>query len=71
MARREIFRLFPEYKQGFALMQVFVARYAEIDWDAGRSVVIKQGRCPLIPAAIAKRPKSKQSDLPRIEEDEE
>ena len=68
MARREVLRLFPEYKHSFVLMQVYLARYVELDWDSGRSVVVKQETPPYIPACIAAKATSKRKKLPRLDE---
>jgi len=34
MARHEALRLFPEYRQNLALMEVYLAQYVEVDWDS-------------------------------------
>jgi len=46
MARRDFLRLFPEYKHGFPLMEVYLARYVEFDWQTGRCIVAKRERQP-------------------------
>jgi hypothetical protein len=69
MARREALRLFPEYRHNLVLINVFLARYAEIDWDSGRSIVVKQEKRPHIPACIAARAKAERKKLPRVEEE--
>jgi hypothetical protein len=71
MARREALRLFPEYKHTLVLMEVYLAQYCEIDWDSGRSVVIKQRRRPEIPACIAKKVGMTRLKLPLDEEGRE
>ena len=71
MARHEALRLFPEYKHDLVLTQVFLAQYAEIDWDSGRSVVVKQGKRPEIPACIAAKVGMKRLKLPRLEQEGE
>jgi hypothetical protein len=68
MARREVLRLFPEYKHSLVLMQVFLAQYVEIDWDSGRSIVAKLGQRPKIPACIAAGATAKHKKLPRLNE---
>ena len=68
MARREVLRLFPEFKHSFVQMDVFLARYAEIDWESGRSIVAKQEKRPEIPAYIAKKVGMKRLKLPPIED---
>lgn len=69
MARREVFRLFPEFKHSLVWMQVFLAQYAEIDWDSGRSIVVKQQQRPTIPACVAAGAKLERKKLPHIEEE--
>lgn len=64
MARREALRLFPEYTHSFVLMRVSLARYVELDWDAGRFTVAKRERPPTIPACAAKVVKGKHKKLP-------
>ena len=69
MARREALRLFPEFKHDLVLMDVFFAKYAEVDWDSGRTIVVKQEKSPEIPACIAAKVGMKRLKLPRIEEE--
>ncbi len=69
MARREVLRLFPEYKHNLVLMQVFLAQYVEIDWESGRCIVVKQRRQPAIPACIAAEAQLERKRLPRVEEE--
>jgi len=69
MARQEVLRLFPEYKHNLVLMEVYLAQYAEIDWDCGRSVVAKRERRPDIPPCIAKKVGMKRLSLPPIEDE--
>ena len=69
MARREVLRLFPEYKHSLVLMQVFLAHYVEIDWDLGRSIVAKLGQRPEVPSCVAAEAKRERKKLPRIEEE--
>ena len=68
MARHAVLRLFPEYKHDLVLMQVYLARYVEIDWDTGRSIVVKQRRRPEVPPCVAAEAKPERKKLPRIEE---
>lgn len=67
MARREVLRLFPEYKHHFVLMQVSLARYAELDWDSGRHIVVRQEKRPEFPPCVAAA-KRERKRLPRSEE---
>ncbi len=69
MARHEVLRLFPEHKHGFPLIEVYLAQYAEIDWDSGRTIVVKQRRRPTIPACVAAEAKLERKKLPHIEEE--
>ncbi len=71
MARCEVLRLFPEYRHSVVHVQVYLARYVELDWDSGRSIVIKQRRRPTIPACVAAEDKPKRPKLPRLEEEGE
>ena len=61
-------RLFPEYRQSLVLMQVYLARYVELDWESGRSIVVKQRRRPEVPPCVAAEAKPERKKLPRIEE---
>src|ERR1700751_884467 len=46
-ARREAWRLFPEYRRLSSATRVHLLDYAEVDWDAGRVIVMKrQHRMP-------------------------
>jgi hypothetical protein len=69
MARREVLRLFPEIKHGFPMMEVFLAQYVEIDWETGRSIVVKQRRRPTIPACVAADAKPERKKLPRLDDE--
>jgi hypothetical protein len=69
MARCEVLRLFPEYKHSLILMQIYRARYVEVDSDSGRSIVVKQRRRPQIPACVAAEDKQRRLKLPRLEEE--
>ena len=62
-------RLFPEYSHDNAMVWVSPAHYAEIDWESGRSLVVKQRRQPAIPACVAAEAKSERKKLPRVEEE--
>lgn len=67
MARHEVLRLFPEFKHRLVLMQVSLARYAELDWDSGRSIVVRREKRTELPPcnAAAKRARKR---LPRPDE---
>ncbi len=58
-------------KHDLVSMQVFLAQYAEIDWDSGRTVVAKLTRRPEIPPCIAKKFGVKRPKLPRYEQEGE
>ena len=69
MARHAALRLFPEYRHRVVQVQVYLARYVELDWDSGRSIVVKQRRRPTIPACVAAEDKPKRPKLPRLEDE--
>jgi hypothetical protein len=69
MARREAFRLFPEFQHSLVLMQVYLARYAEIDWESGRCIVAKQTRRPKIPPCVTAEGKPERMRFPRLEDE--
>ena len=69
MARREVLRLFPEFKYNLVLMQVYLARYVELDWDSGRSIVVKQRRRPEVPPCVSAEAKPERKKLSRLEEE--
>jgi hypothetical protein len=71
MARREALRLYPEFKHNLVMMEVYLAQYAEIDWDSGRSVVVKQVERPEIPPCVVKKVGMKRLKLPRLEQEGE
>jgi hypothetical protein len=43
-ARREAWRLFPEYLRLSSATRVHLLDYAEVDWDSGRVIVTKRQR---------------------------
>lgn len=71
MARCEVLRLFPEYRHSVVSVQVYVAQYAEIDWDSGRTIVVKQRRRPEVPPCVAAEAKPERKKLPRLEQEED
>ena len=71
MARREVLRLFPEFKHNLVLMDAYLAQYAEIDWDSGRSIVVRQTKRPEMPPCIVKKFGAKRPKLPRLEQEGE
>jgi len=50
-------------------VQVYLARYAEIDWESGRTIVAKQRRRPEVPPCVAAVTKPERKKLPRLEDD--
>lgn len=69
IARREVLRLFPEFKHSLVHMQVSLVRYVEVDWDEGRCLVIKGKKRREIPAAVAEISKSFIENPPRLKEE--
>lgn len=69
MARREVHRLFPEYSHDDVLTWAFPARYVEVDWDAGRTIVAKRRALPDIPPCVAAAAKRERKKLPRLEDE--
>lgn len=65
MARREAFRLFPEYRYGLALMRVSLVRYVELDWDNSRFTIAQREKRREIPAAVAQISRSMLKKPPR------
>ena len=67
MAKREAFRLFPEYKYGFKQTRVFPVRYVELDWDNSRYTIAQREERPeLLPGFVA--PKRQRKRNPRSTE---
>lgn len=52
-------------------VEVYLARYAEIDWESGRSLVIKRNNRRRIPAAVAEISKSFIENPPRLKGEED
>ena len=65
-ARWEFLRLFPEYRHRAVHVEVYLIRYAEIDWASGRSLVIKRNKRREIPAVVAQISKSFIENPPRL-----
>lgn len=70
-ARWEFLRLFPEYRHSAVHVEVYLARYAEIDWESGRCLVIKRNSRRRIPAAVAEISKSFLKNPPRLKGEED
>jgi hypothetical protein len=69
MARRDVLSLFPEYKHSLVLMKVFPVRDVELDFDSGRSIVVKQRRRPVVPPCIAAVAKPERKKLFRLDDE--
>lgn len=69
-ARGAALRLFPEYKAKPLLMRVSAVRYVELDWDAGRTLVITKRKRREIPAAVAEISRSLMKERPHPDEEE-
>jgi hypothetical protein len=69
MARCEVLRLFPEYRHRVVHVQVYLARYVEIDWESGRSIVVQQRWRPEVPPCVAAEAKSERKKLSRLEDE--
>ena len=69
MARCEVLRLYPEYRHRAVQVQVYLARYVELDWDSGRSIVVKQRGRPEVPPCVAAKAKPERKKLPRLEDE--
>lgn len=65
-ARWEFLRLFPEYRHQAVHVEVYLARYAEIDWESGRCLVIRGRKRREIPAAVAEISNSFLKNPPRL-----
>jgi hypothetical protein len=50
-------------------VQVYLARYVELDWDSGRSIVVKQRGRPEVPPCVAAKAKPERKKLPRLEDE--
>ena len=55
-AKLKAWSLFPEYKRNATNTSVHNVRYAEIDWQTGRSIVVKRQRRPAIPVLLSSEP---------------
>ena len=52
MAKVESWRLFPEYKRNATNISIHNVEYAEIDWETGRTIVLKRKKRPAIPMFV-------------------
>jgi hypothetical protein len=59
-AKLRAWTMFPEYKRTAALISVYPVEYVEIDWQTGRSIVMKQKTCPAIPTGEELNPRNKK-----------
>jgi hypothetical protein len=60
-AIEQVRQLYPEYKRTALLGCVYLIQYAEIDWDNGRSFVIRR-KTRLTIAQLIPRPVAEQSE---------
>jgi hypothetical protein len=67
-ATQAVLRLYPEYKHSLVLMDVYRARWVEVDFDSGRTIVVKRQRFE-VPPCLAAGDKPERKKLPRIEEE--
>lgn len=67
-ARACALKLYPEYKQYATRFSVYPIRYAEIDWQSGRCIVINQRREAQIPAELPKSLSGRAISTEREEE---
>lgn len=64
--------LFPEYKRDSKRTSVHPVKYVEIDWESGRTIIVKQERHPFIPAWKIRDPKPEpKASSKRKKRDEE
>jgi hypothetical protein len=66
-AIEQAWRLFPEYKRDAVAGCVYTIQYAEIDWDNGRTIVMRRKTRPTIPKLIET---SRREKKPREEEED-
>ena len=58
--------LFPEYRRNALRTHVHQVKYVEIDWQTGRTIIVKQVRQPYVPACVMEQPnkrKRKKNDV--------
>ena len=67
-AKLKAWSLFPEHKRNATNTSVHNVRYAEIDWQAGRSIVVKRQKRPAIPPLLAEELNQDFNNEWRIEE---
>lgn len=63
-AKLRAWTMFPGYKRTATRTSVYPVEYVEIDWQTGRSIVMKQKTCPATPTCeeLNTRNKMKKSD---------
>jgi hypothetical protein len=59
-AKLRAWTMFPEYKRTASRISVNPVEYVEIDWQTGRSIVMKQKTCPAIPTGEELNPRNKK-----------
>ena len=55
-ARMKAWRLFPEHKRLATVTRVHRVEYVEIDWQTGRTIVVKQQKRPALTAPLSGEP---------------
>lgn len=70
-AKAKAWELFPELKRDALRVSVHRVRYVQVDWETGRTLVVKQERKPYIPDFEIKEPnkcsRKKRNDVERGE----
>jgi hypothetical protein len=61
--------LFPEYRRNAKRTHVHAVKYVEIDWQDGRTIIVKQERRPEVPPCVAAEAKPERKKLPRLEDE--
>ena len=67
-AKLKAWILFPEYKRISTGARVHNVEYVEIDWQTGRSIVVKRQKRPALPPLLAEEPDADFHNDWRIEE---
>ena len=68
-ARLRALTLFPEFRHSGTVTNLYPVKYAEIDWNSGRTIVVRREKPLEIPPCIAEKAKARRKKLPRIEEE--
>jgi hypothetical protein len=70
-AKAKAWELFPELKRDALRVSVHRVRYVEVDWQTGRTLVVKQERRPYVLASEIEEPKTRNKRKKRNEEEAE